>query len=240
MGYMKFRIIRKLKGLFYVLRLHVFIPSRLFIFLGHMGNLSRWISKNNKQAGFSDFYQSKHDYNNRYKLYEFLLQKEQLNQPLDYLEFGVAGGHSFRWWAEHITDPGAQFYGFDTFTGLPEDWGPFKKGDMSNHNAPPALNDQRVKFYQGIFQTTLLPFLKNYQPNSRRVIHLDADLYSSTLYVLFHLTPFIRKGDILLFDEFSVPMHEFKALTEWAAANYIEYEVLAGVNNYFCAALKVI
>lgn len=204
-----------------------------------MGMLSRWINKHGKTTPFSDFYTFKNDYNKRYLLYEYLADKEKLDDAVDYLEFGVAGGASFKWWAEKIKNPAARFYGFDTFTGLPEDWGPFKKGDMSNHNAPPELHDTRVKFYQGIFQTTLLPFLKTYQPNKRKIIHLDADLYSSTLYVLFHLTEFIKPGDILMFDEFSVPMHEFKAFMEWAKSNYIDYEVLAGTNNFFCAAIKI-
>ena len=201
---MKFKLIRKLKGFFYALKLHVFIPSRFFIFMGEMGNLSRWINKYGKTTKYSDFYTSNHQYDKRYKLYEYILETEKLNDEIDYLEFGVAKGVSFRWWAEKIKNPAAKFYGFDTFTGLPESWGPFKKGDMSGGNEPPKMDDARVNFYQGIFQATLLPFLKTYQPAKRKLIHMDADLYSSTLFVLFHLTPLINKGDIIMFDEFSV------------------------------------
>ena len=97
---------------------------------------------------YSDFYTSNHQYDKRYKLYEYILETEKLNDEIDYLEFGVAKGVSFRWWAEKIKNPAAKFYGFDTFTGLPESWGPFKKGDMSGGNEPPKMDDARVNFYQ--------------------------------------------------------------------------------------------
>ena len=46
---------------------------------------------------------------------------------LNYLEFGVADGHSFNWWMTENISLIHRFYGFDTFTGLPEDFGPIKK-----------------------------------------------------------------------------------------------------------------
>jgi hypothetical protein len=81
--------------------------------------------------------------------------------------------------------------------------------------------------------------LKNYNPENRKVIHLDADLYSSTLFILTTLYPYLKSGDILFFDEFSVPMHEFKAFTEWTNAFYVEYEVLGSVNNFFRLAVMI-
>jgi hypothetical protein len=57
--------------------------------------------------------------------------------------------------------------------------------------------------------------------------------------VLTTLAPFIKKGDILFFDEFNVPMHEFKAFTEWVSSFYIDYEVLGAVNNFYQVAIKI-
>ena len=68
---------------------------------------------------------------------------------------------------------------------------------------------------------------------------MDADLYSATLYVLTLLTPFLNSGDIIMFDEFNVPLDEFKAFKEWTESFYIEYEVLGEVNNYYQMALKI-
>jgi hypothetical protein len=146
---------------------------------------------------------------------------------------------SFKWWVENLKNENARFYGFDTFTGLPEDWGHFKKGDMSNGNEPPKIEDNRHQFYQGLFQTTLPDFLKTYNNDRMKVIHLDADIYTATLFVLTSLSPFLRKGDILLFDEFNVPMHEYKAFTEWISSFYLDYTVIGEVNNYFQVAIRI-
>lgn len=229
----------KLKEIFYFLRLHYLTPSNFFLFFAHLAKLSRFVNKH-KKDGYSDYYSSKFDYHKREKLYLHVIESQKLNEiPIDFFEFGVARGLSFKWWVQNITHKDSKFYGFDTFTGLPEDWGKFKVGDFSSGNLPPEINDTRVSFHQGLFQQSLLPFLKNYNPEKRKIIHLDADLYSSTLYLLTTLYPYLKSGDILFFDEFSVPMHEFKAFTEWTNAFYVEYEVLGSVNNFFRLAVMI-
>ena len=230
--------IRKAKYLLFKWKIHRLIPSGKVNFLGHVAGVSEWIS-NHRNIPFTSFPAKSFDYSKRYDLYQFIIDTEISDQPIDYLEFGVAKGDSFRWWVDHIKHKNASFYGFDTFTGLPEDWGPFKKGAMSNGNEPPKINDSRHQFYQGIFQDTLYDFLSNYDSQKRKVIHLDADLYSSTLFVLTTLSPYLKPGDILLFDEFNVPMHEYKAFTEWAQSFYINYTVIGEVNNYFQVAMRI-
>jgi hypothetical protein len=229
---------RKLKSLFFLLQLHHIIPSHLLKFFGHLAELSKFINKH-KNIAYSDFYSNKFDYKKRNDLFEYIIKKEVLETKIDYLEFGVSKGNSIKWWANKLKNKNARFYGFDTFTGLPEDWGPFKSGDMSNGNKPPSTNDDRIIFFKGIFQKTLLPFLVNYKNENRKIIHLDADLYSSTLYVLTLITPYLRPGDIIFFDEFNVPMHEYKAFTEWSKSFYIKYEVIGSVNNFYQLALKI-
>ncbi|MFM7566265.1 MAG: class I SAM-dependent methyltransferase [Flavobacteriales bacterium] len=228
----------KLKGLFFFLHGHRFLPSHLFSFFGSLSALSKWI-QNHKKIGFNDFYSFAFRYEKREELFEHVITQEGLDAPIDYLEFGVSKGDSFRWWTARIKHPDARFYGFDTFTGLPEDWGPFKKGDMSSGESLPEINDSRFAFYQGLFQQTLLPFLSEFDASRKKVIHMDADLYTATLYVLTLITPYLREGDVLFFDEFNVPQHEFKAFTEWISAFYIEYEVLGAVNNYYQIAVKI-
>ena len=235
----KNRLRGKLKGYFFVSGLHRLMPSGVLAFASNMGALSKWIGAN-KNISFSDYYTNKFEYARRYSLYLHLIDTEKLNCSVDYIEFGVAKGDSIKWWAGNITNPGARFYGFDTFTGLPEDWGSFKKGDMANNNEPPDLKDERCRFFQGLFQQTLPGFIKEYSSANRRVIHMDADLYSSTLYALTSISQILKKGDIIIFDEFNVPMHEFKAFTEWVNSYYIKYEVLGAVNNFYQVAVKII
>lgn len=232
------RIPGKLKGLFFVCRLDRLVPSHLLNLMAHMVELSKWISKHKKNCK-NDFYTKTFNYKKRESLYEQVITDYDLDTNIDYLEFGVSKGYSFKWWINRIKNINAKFYGFDTFTGLPEPWGPFKQGDMGNGNNPPIIDDNRHVFYQGLFQQTLLPFLKNYKNNKRKVIHMDADIYSATLYVLTIMTPFLKPGDILFFDEFNVPLHEFKAFNEWSKAFYIDYEVLGGVNNFYQTVIMI-
>lgn len=229
----------KAKGFFFRLRLDVLVPKKIFSFFAHIGWLSKWISRN-KKIGYNDFYSFKFDYKKRYDMYQHIIDTQGLNnEPIDYLEFGVSRGESFKWWVSKINHTDTRFYGFDTFTGLPEDWGPFKAGDMSNGNEPPQIEGNRHEFFQGLFQTTLVPFLSTYEVGKRKVVHMDADLYTATLYTLTLITPYLRPGDIILFDEFNVPLHEFKAFKEWTESFYIDYEVLAAINNYYQVAIML-
>ncbi|MFC2129195.1 class I SAM-dependent methyltransferase [Bacteroidota bacterium] len=228
----------KLKGLFFVLQLDRIIPAGIFQFTGYMSHLSRWIRKH-KHIEFCDFYTAKRNYEKRLDLFDYVISTQKLEDAIDYLEFGVSKGSSFKWWMERIKHKDARFYGFDTFTGLPEDWGPFKAGDMDNGNKPPEIDDNRHSFYQGLFQQTLIPFLAEYKSTNRKVIHMDADIYSATLYVLTLITPYLNPGDIIFFDEFNVPMHEFKAFSEWQKAFYIKVKVLGSVNNFYQTAFMV-
>jgi hypothetical protein len=197
--------------------------------------LSKWISKQNKTLKFNDFFVFKKRYNKRELLYEHVIQQQNLeNEVVDYLEFGVDTGKSFKWWLNRLTNDKNKFYGFDTFEGLPEDWGLiYVKGDMASNI--PIVNDDRAKFFKGLFQDTLLDFLKNdhLDKNRRKIIHLDADLFSATLFVLTTLYPYLKAGDILFFDEFNVPKHEFMAFKIFTESYYIKYETLGAVNNYY-------
>lgn len=228
----------KLKGLFFVLRLHYLVPSKIYIFLGHLAQLSRFVHKH-KKIEYTDFYNWKFFYDKREEMHRHIIKAENLDE-VDYLEFGVSRGKSFRWWSNELKHPNTRFYGFDTFSGLPEDWGPFKAGDMSNGNEPPEMDDERCSFYQGLFQQTLVPFLAEFKNDKRKIIHMDADLYSATLYVLTLMTPYLKPGDIILFDEFNVPMHEYKAFTEWTNSFYVKYEVIGSVNNFYHTAVKIL
>jgi len=235
---MKFAIIRYTKAFFIKLKLHlIFGPLEgFFIQLANLSKMSKWISQN-KNIPENDFL-SAWDYTKRFKLYASVIAAEQLNLPINYLEFGVANGHSFQWWMDQNKHPESRFFGFDTFTGLPEDFGPYKKGYF-NSGSIPNIIDGRGKFYQGLFQQTLPGFLKDFDNSKRKVIMMDADLYTATLYTLTSLAPYLKKGDIILFDEFSVPTHEFMAYQDFINSYYLELEPIGVINNYYFIAFKI-
>ncbi|MDP4263237.1 MAG: class I SAM-dependent methyltransferase [Bacteroidota bacterium] len=207
--------------------------------LVYMSKLSKWRRKN-KVTGYNDWYQRKWDYNRREKLYEAVISQEQVGSlPVDYFEFGVCGGSSFKWWLEHNTNPASRFYGFDTFEGLPEDFGPFAKGSMAVALESLDISDTRASFYKGLFQDTLIPFLDQYDSRRKKLIHMDADIFSATIFALSQLYKYLNDGDIILFDEFAVPKHEFMAFKIFSESFYIQYEVIAAANNYLFLAIKI-
>lgn len=236
---MKLFFIRFIKRTFIQLQLHRLfgVFESLFANLVYLTKFSRWAYQN-RGIAFNDF-PCKWDYEKRYNLYKWVIQNEQLTGPVNYIEFGVASGRSFKWFLQQNTNANSRFYGFDTFEGLPEHWGPFKKGAFSNSNKPPEINDARGRFYQGLFQQTLPLFLKEFDASKRNVLMLDADLYSATLYALTSLAPYLKTGDIIFFDEFVVPTHEFKAFLDFTQSYYLDLQLIAATNNYYFVAFKV-
>ena len=237
----KLDIIRKTKSLFMKWRLHSIVEpfTGLFTNTVYMSKLSQW-RNNTPVKGYNDWYQGNWDYNRRLRLYEEVSNAEGLQaEPIDYFEFGVCGGNSFKWWLEHNKNEASQFYGFDTFEGLPESFGHFQKGSMAVALESLNINDSRARFYKGLFQDTLVPFLENYQGGRRKLIHLDADLFSATIFSLSQLYRFLNEGDILLFDEFAVPKHEFMAFKIFTESFYVKYDVIGAANNYLFVAIKI-
>lgn len=238
--YLKFLFIQKTKAIFSYLRLHILIePFTGFLLnLVYLSRQSKWISKH-RDLPYNDFYSGNRSRDKRLGLYQFLNTGFIKNKAINYLEFGVANGGSFYWWLKNHSNLQSRFYGFDTFSGLPEDWGHFKKGDMNNGNEILQTDDIRASFYQGLFQQTLPGFLKTFQNDKPLVIHMDADLYSSTLFTLTSLAPYLKKGDLVFFDEFCVPTHEFLAMKNFTESYYINLEPVAASNNYLFTAFQV-
>lgn len=138
-----------------------------------------------------------------------------------WLEFGVCSGRTINL-ISRCTDN--KVYGFDSFYGLPEDWGNHqKKGSYSKDGNLPTVN-HNVELVVGLFEDTLDSFLeKNKGPVA--YLHLDADLYSSTKFVLDKLYDRIVEGTVISFDEiYNYPEyadHEIKAWVEYCNQNKI-------------------
>jgi hypothetical protein len=141
------------------------------------------------------------------------------------LEFGVAHGSSATLAGgilKKLANQTRQYYGFDTFAGLPEDWGQFGKGafayDPKGGGLPPVPDN--VPLIKGLFSDTLRPFLEEH-PGPAAFINIDCDLYTGARGVLKDLRSRVIPGTILHFHEINVQVEdptksqELRALKEW-------------------------
>ncbi len=193
---------------------------------------ANWYSKNTLSKKLLPTEQN-FGYGNRYKLYEYIAETYRLEQNIiGYLEFGVASGSSLKWWITKNTHPKSHFVGFDTFSGLPEDWEKIPKGTFSTGGNVPDIQDARVSYKIGLFQNTLPNFIKTLNLlEVQTVVHIDCDLYSASLFALITLSPFLKKGDILIFDEFADVMNEYRAYCDFMAACDIRLTIIKAVNG---------
>jgi O-methyltransferase len=134
-------------------------------------------------------------------------------EPITYLEFGVHKGGTFRQMVRRFPHPDTRLYGFDSFEGLPEAWGAnMDRGHFSTGGQLPDITDPRVTFVKGWFQNTVPAFLAANPIHGKVLVNFDADLYSSTLFLLSTLWHFVPEY-YFYFDEFIpdevVAMHDF-------------------------------
>ncbi len=129
------------------------------------------------------------------------------------LEFGVRHGTSIRQLASLTSKP---IYGFDSFEGLPEDWHQESKEVYSTKGKIPKV-PSHVTLIPGWFDQTLPLFLAKHGEDIA-LINIDCDIYSSTKTVLDLLSTRIKKGTIIIFDEYIGNLHweedEHKAFME--------------------------
>ncbi len=176
----------------------------------------------------------------RFALYDYVNREVVGGGAIQYLEFGVWEGASIRKWCELNTHPASRFYGFDSFEGLPEHFTEYApKGAFHLDGKPPIIDDPRAQCVKGLFQQTLHKFLENFQPNGRLVVHIDCDLYSSTLFCLTVLDRLLTAGSVILFDEYRDLEHEFSAFWDYTRSFYKEWEGVAYTTYFAQAAVLV-
>ena len=154
---------------------------------------------------------------NRYQLIDIGTKVLETGR-CSYLEFGVASGETFKYVVEKISNAKLEMHGFDTFEGLPESHHEFVlNGTFTADGQTPSIDDPRVNWHKGLFQETFNgneEYLK-----FKKFIFMDADLYSSTRYVLKLLYPKLSDGDLIYFDDLHVPNQERLALIEFIGIN---------------------
>ena len=222
----------------------VLYPKRLNLFDRLNNNVLFW--KMLKEKKSKSYKQVKHITVNHYDYFKHL-QENFFDEPIDYLEFGVFQGESILDIAKLNKHESSRFYGFDTFTGLPEFWKKgnagegrsYSKGGLSANNQIPQTVDKRISFIQGKFQDTLDNFLKGFTPKNKLVIHIDSDLYSSTLFTLAKLDSLLLKDTIIMFDEFGDLNHEFKAWYDYTRSFYRDFEIICSTGRMNRVAVKI-
>ncbi len=165
-------------------------------------------------------------YFDKWHFFDAIIKKSETSKP--FYEFGVWRASSFK----YLIKVFKKGYGFDTFTGLPEDWdvgsGVEKAGAYSSDGSVPEIKGG--EFIVGKFEDTLPAFFSDNRPIAS-IINFDADLYSSTICALNFSKSVMDKDTILIFDEFIIneswEQDEFKALNEFCSLNNLNYEVIA-------------
>ena len=162
----------------------------------------------------------------RWYFFDAIIKKSIVSRP--FYEFGVWRGAAFKYLIKSFK----KGYGFDTFTGLPEDWdvgiGVEKAGKYTSDGNVP--NIAGGEFIVGKFEDTLPEFFSEDRPMAS-LLNFDADLYSSTICALNNAHSVMDKDTILVFDELIIydswEQGEFKALNEFCFNNNYKYEVIA-------------
>jgi hypothetical protein len=141
------------------------------------------------------------------------------------LEFGVGRGKSIRWIAAQ--SEGA-VHGFDSFEGIQEHWNGNPIGAFAQKKMPKVPDN--VEFHVGYFDATLPGFLTTHA-DPVAFLHVDCDLYSSTVTIFDALADRLQPGAIVLFDEYynfhQWQQHEFKAFQEFVSRSGVRYEYIA-------------
>lgn len=156
-----------------------------------------------------------------------VLRSSRLQRSGTWAEFGVASGASLTRLARFRGQ--AKVWGFDTFTGLPEEW---VRKDKCVHKAGHFAQDKipnvpGAHIVSGLFQDTLPSWNP---PAPITLAHIDCDIYSGAICALRFVVPRLAPGAIVVFDEMLVypgfEEHEIRALYEATVEFGLEWEFL--------------
>ena len=154
--------------------------------------------------------------------------------PKVFFEFGCSSGRTFSAaiLAAKYLGMSMNAYAFDSFEGLPEtnksEDGYFQAG---SYNTPLSDFKQIVKkqtkvdfpdtnIVKGFYNVSLTDQLSSSLPKKAGFIHIDVDLYSSTVTVLEFIKDHLTNGTVILFDDWfcfapGKEMGERRALNEF-------------------------
>ena len=157
--------------------------------------------------------------------------------PQTYYEFGCHSGRTFSAAmnaSKLLKMKNFKSFAFDSFQGLPEtddEDGYFKKGtfhtseekfkNIIKQSTGQVLGPEQV--ISGFYEKSLTPELCQRLPKIG-ALHIDVDLYSSTVEVLTFVRELLVSGSVILFDDYycfnpDKPAGELRALNEFLEAH---------------------
>lgn len=155
-----------------------------------------------------------------------------------FLEFGVYTGRTINHIAQRTS---SLVHGFDSFQGLSNSQGIWRKGQFNTAGALPAVADN-VRLHVGWFHETLPGFLETH-PGPVAFLHVDCDIYDSARVAFDHVGERIEPGTVIQFDEyFNHPgwqQGEFKAFQEFVARRGLRYEYLGYLERAMQVAVRI-
>jgi hypothetical protein len=149
----------------------------------------------------------------REELWERLAQRLDPSRPLVALEFGVAWGYATNWWLSRLGGCDVVWHGFDRFTGLPRAWREHDEGAFDAGGKPPAIIDNRIRWHVGDVQDTLGAVDLAAMRDAQWLLLFDLDIYEPTAFAWKVLSPHLRPGDLMYFDE-AMDVDERRVLNE--------------------------
>jgi hypothetical protein len=183
----------------------------------------------------------------------------------DYLEFGVWQGMSFdlslRAAAKFMprkADRSPRFFAFDPFQGLPQpdlvkDGAAFEQGEYRaamecfQGNIRKAAQGFTVQIVPGFYEQSLTPeVISKFNLGKAAFVNIDCDLYDSTLCALRFVTPLLRTGSVIFFDDWffsggDMTRGEAGACAQWLKENpnlkLIDYGIVGIMGQLFIVNL---
>jgi O-methyltransferase len=158
----------------------------------------------------------------------------------DYLEFGLSRGARFvpaYHFAQRNKLKNMQFYGFDSFEGLPAINGPDVGGEFAQGQFRLSLDKftrlisrngvrlDKVNLVEGWYDSVLNRDAKQRLPlKSAAFVFVDCDLYESTIPVLNFISDYLQTGTVIAFDDWycfkgDPEKGEQRAFREWLESN---------------------
>ena len=196
----------------------------------------------------SDFIETENVFGDIRKYFAYNISQSRADGRI--LECGVYKGTS----VNHIADIVAPktVYGFDSFEGLPEPWeigedNIIDVGCFSTKELPKVRKN--VELIEGWFKDTL-PEWAGDSPQPTSFLHIDCDIYSSTIDVLKYLNHTFVEGTVIVFDDLYSWTDEdeypywrrgqWKALREWLRDYSREIEVVSRMRRRHSGAIRII